>query len=190
MITMRQTVVVSGISDSSGFAQDCLSNLPSTTVVVEHEFLDANNVQIDQPWDEIDNDNDGYVECTQFDLSTLSNRWGVIQRCVLDCDDYDSVVYPTAAECCDGQFNDCEAIAYTHGCAKDEVDDDGDGYVECELTSGVSWGNADTEPSGYGDCDDASDLIYPTARELCDGVFNDCVATNYDATSARSQDGW
>ena len=25
----------------------------------------------------------------------------------------------------------------------DEVDDDGDGFVECELTNGASWSNAD-----------------------------------------------
>ena len=119
------------LSDSNGFAQDCLSNLPSTTVVVEHEFLDANNVQIDQPWDEIDNDNDGYVECTQFDLSTYRTGGGSFSVVGgLDCDDYDSVVYPTATEYCDGQFNDCEAIAYTAtGAPADEVDDDGDGYV-------------------------------------------------------------
>ena len=29
----------------------------------------------------------------------------------------------------------------------DESDDDGDGFVECELTNGVSWSNANTTPT-------------------------------------------
>ena len=46
------------VLDSSGFAEACLFNLSSTTVVVVHQFLDDNNNPIDQPWDEIDNDGD------------------------------------------------------------------------------------------------------------------------------------
>ena len=175
----------SAVSDSSGFAQTCISNLPSTTVTVAHTFLDGNDVQIDQPWEEIDNDSDGYVECAQFDLSTYRAGGGSFSVVGgLDCDDYDVRVHPTATEYCDGQFNDCENVAYTAtGAPVDEIDDDGDGFVECELTNGVAWSTPDSEP-GYGDCNDASDLIYPEARELCDGVFNDCITGNNSSLDA------
>ena len=68
------------------------------------------------------------------------------------------------------------------------MDDDGDGFVECELTNGVSWSNAQTTPTGYADCVDSSRLIYPGAVEACDGVFNNCLANNYDADSAPADE--
>ncbi|MCB9741189.1 MAG: putative metal-binding motif-containing protein [Alphaproteobacteria bacterium] len=95
-----------------------------------------------------------------------------------DCDDGDATAYPGAPEVCDGADNDCD------GAVDDDDDDtvdqptwysdvDLDGYgddssvlVQCEAPSGaVDEG---------GDCDDASDAVYPGAFDDCDGLDNDC----------------
>ncbi|MBN2801354.1 MAG: VCBS repeat-containing protein [Deltaproteobacteria bacterium] len=68
-----------------------------------------------------------------------------------DCDDLRAVVYPGAAQLCDGLANDCGALP------DDEADADRDGWMPCE-----------------GDCQDTQAAINPTAVELCDGLDNNC----------------
>lgn len=68
-----------------------------------------------------------------------------------DCDDSDSLRYPSSVELCDGVDNDCDA-------ATDEgYDADGDGIGTCD------------------DCDDADAAVFPGAEEVCDdSVDDDC----------------
>ena len=55
------------------------------------------------PTDEVDDDDDGYVECTLD-----SNGWdGVGSKSGDDCDDGDDTIYPTTPEEIDGQVNEC-----------------------------------------------------------------------------------
>ncbi|MEM7674732.1 MAG: putative metal-binding motif-containing protein, partial [Myxococcota bacterium] len=54
------------------------------------------------------------------------------------------------------------ATTYAQTC--DDVDRDGDGFA-CNV----------------GDCNDANDTVYPGARELCDGLDNDCNSRVDDA---------
>ncbi len=58
----------------------------------------------------------------------------------------------------------------------DEVDDDGDGYVECSLdVEPVLWEHSTQSISGGEDCDDQSNYRYPNALERCNGIYDDCV---------------
>ena len=83
-----------------------------------------------------------------------------------DCDDGDSGVYPPETAC-DGIDSNCgtdlpaiEAL---------ELDSDGDGYLPCSAYIG-----SDPAIVAGDDCDDNDPNIYPTAREWCDGLDNDC----------------
>ena len=101
---------------------------------------------------EIDNDGDGYVECT-WD----SNGWDGAPAVIGgdDCDDGDSIEFP-------GQewFQDADSDSFGGDIAM----------------------NSCLKPNGFeaagGDCDDADPMTYPSASEICDGVVNDCSGGN------------
>lgn len=76
-----------------------------------------------------------------------------------DCDDNDGAVYPTAPELCDGLATDCNNPDWP-ALPVYEVDDDGDGFVECVLDGGGWFGDPVT---GGRDCDDAWLECYPGA---------------------------
>ena len=108
--------------------------------------------------DEIDNDGDGYVECTIDD-----NGWNGNDMLMQgdDCDDSDDTVRPSAIEVCDGQDNDCAG-----GVPSNETDDDGDGYVECSVDVG-GWDA--TAVTGYDDCNDADNTVFAFQTYSVDG---------------------
>lgn len=88
----------------------------------------------------------------------------------LDPDDSNGTIYPNAAEICDGLDNNSDGdIPAT------EVDNDGDGFVEC-----TPWVGAPGLRGG--DCNDNDALVYPEAPELCDGVANNCGPLNANET--------
>ena len=149
------------------------------------------------PSDEVDSDQDGYVECTMDSngwdgiggiagggdcdpadvdefpgqiwyadvdgdgfgdpTSTSTSCFQPSNTSLLssDCDDSDATVFNNAPELCDGQPNACGTTL-----AANEIDDDGDGYVECAYNA-TTWVGASV--SGGNDCDDAEALAYPGA---------------------------
>ena len=77
-------------------------------------------------------------------------------------------MYPGADKLCDGQVNDVDADAGTCGQAlsvsdSDEVDDDLDGFVECDIDSDGWNGAITTNPATMEglDCDDGDATEYP-----------------------------
>ena len=117
------------------------------------------------PWYE-DADGDGYGESGGTATTACEQPLG-FERSDDDCDDDDASVNPGADEVCDGLDNDCDGAV-----AADEVDDDGDGWVVCEVDA-FGWDAGEIE--GGEDCDDLTDTTYPGASELCsDGVDQDC----------------
>ena len=74
---------------------------------------------------------------------------------------------------CDGQYNNCDDPDYALNAAPDnEADVNGDGYIECD-NDGSEWKGAEP-PTGYSDCEDTVDTIFPGNAEVCDSRFNNC----------------
>ena len=161
------------------------------------------------PADEVDNDGDGYVECT-IDFGGWDGTTFVVggddcddtevfaypgaapsessADCMLDvdldgygdttsghlyvvgtdCDDLDDTVYPSAPELCDGQVNECYSTLQV-----EELDLDGDGFVECTIDIG-GWDGSASIIDGE-DCDDLDATIYPGSLDVeGDGIDQDC----------------
>jgi len=92
-----------------------------------------------------------------------------------DCDDTDPEVYPGAPETCDGEDDDCDGDL-----DEDPIDPetwygdlDHDGYGDADNTL-----LACDQPENYlidgDDCDDHDEHVHPDAREICNGVDDDC----------------
>lgn len=118
----------------------------------------------DLPVEEADVDGDGYVVCDFY-----FNEWFGSQDVLggLDCDDTKSTIHPDATELCDGLTNNCDSIALPD----EEIDNDGDGRVECVIDPN-GWFGATI--SGGSDCHDGDATIFFGAPELCDQQDNDC----------------
>ena len=104
---------------------------------------------------ERDNDHDGYSECDG------------------DCNDFDSSIHPGAEEIClDGKDNDCDG-SIDEDCQEicNGLDDDGDGVVPAREIDNDGDGYSECE----GDCNDNDRSIHPGAPEICDdGIDNNC----------------
>ena len=122
-----------------------------------------------------DMDCDGVLtddDCDDFDPLMLAiindtDCDGVLS--IDDCDDSDDTVYPNAPEICDGQVNNCNDSS---GLSSDEIDNDGDHYVECDIGDHIWAGNA--QVTGGLDCNDANALIHPYAEERSGGTDMNC----------------
>jgi hypothetical protein len=160
----------SGGWDGAGFylgGEDC-SDTDATIFPGAPELCDGqvNTCGGALPANEVDNDSDGYIECTVdadgWDVPATTPSAGV------DCDDTDGTIYPEGPELCDGQVNACGGSLPAN-----EIDNDGDGYIECTVDVG-GWDDPATTPSAGIDCVDTDATVFPGAAELCDGLVNDC----------------
>ncbi len=79
----------------------------------------------------------------------------------VDCDDYDSTIYPDATEKCeDNKDNNCDGTV-NEDCVDPCPDSDGDGYA------------ANNDECGELDCDDNDAAVNPQATEVCDNGKDD-----------------
>jgi hypothetical protein len=136
---------------------------------------------------EVDDDNDRYVECSSFvSGSTATNSANQVLLGGGDCLDvtlasnpYSDDVSPGApSEVCDGWDTNC-----TGGVPANEQDDDLDRYIECSpYTAGGAVNSSAQTLLGGGDCLDVtlasnawSDDVSPgAASEVCDGWDTNC----------------
>ena len=117
-----------------------------------------------------------------------------------DCDDLEPLTYPSAAEICDEEDNDCDGTVDEGVGLLWYADADGDGYGDatsattaCNMPAGYSANGDDcndsaaaTNPSAYEICDgsdDTSAAIHPAAAEICDGSDNNCDGSTDDASA-------
>ena len=109
-----------------------------------------------------------------------------------DCDDTQPIVFPGATELCNGILDNCNTTTgLMNGIPSNEYDADLDGFVECGLDVATNvFVPSTTDPSyvvlGGNDCDDTDQFAYPDSPELCNGAYEDCNDSNYDALGAPS----
>ncbi|MCO4745945.1 MAG: hypothetical protein KC912_14215 [Proteobacteria bacterium] len=100
---------------------------------------------------------------------------------LIDCHDDDPLNFPTNAEVCDGQDNDCDG----------SVDELLPTFTYFRDVDGDGWGDSASTvtdcgpPAGYvdrgGDCDDNNAARNPgLAETTCNGIDDDCNATTLD----------
>ena len=138
-------------------------------------------------------------ETQKFCPGTANDGWRETASASADCDDASNVVYPGAVELCStvGVDNNCDAnVSDVDAEAADKVDyyrdADGDTFTTAETskfcpgTTNDGWRET---ASASADCDDASNVVYPGAVELCStvGVDNNC-DTNVSDIDADAAD--
>ena len=91
-----------------------------------------------------------------------------------DCDDLDALSNPEAVERCNGKLDDCDStVELLEGRPLDESDEDGDGYVECELDVDLSVWEGQEGIVGGNDCDDNRQTSYPGST--IDALMIECM---------------
>ncbi|MCO4771442.1 MAG: putative metal-binding motif-containing protein, partial [Deltaproteobacteria bacterium] len=157
-----------------------------------------NNDGFPEAAQEVDDDGDTYVQCT-FGGSTLAN--GILNNgygSVIGDDDcldetaannpYAPNVNTAATEVCDGWDTDCGSqgnypsnTGIPSGAEVDELDQDGDLYIQCGTMVAAALGNGPNNEVGGDDCLDValttnaySDDVNPAATETCDSWDTDC----------------
>lgn len=121
-----------------------------------------NNCDSSIPSDEVDDDDDGYVECS------------------LDAGGWDGAVSKLGDDCDDTLGSRNPSVTWY-------ADADGDGYGNASDTGDICQpGSVAAHVTNQSDCNDANADIKPGATEVCDDADNDCDGNIDDADSGIS----
>jgi hypothetical protein len=93
----------------------------------------------------------------------------------VDCDDSNPDVHPGAKEVCNGLDDNCNTELDEGVTTTFYADQDADGFGVDDPATNVQ---ACSAPAGYaaqaGDCDDKRNAVHPGAKEICDGIDDNC----------------
>ena len=123
----------------------------------------------------VDVDGDGFGNPNVTPINSCSPVAGSVANNG-DCNDNNAAVNPGATESCNGVDDDCNGLIDDGVVFQTYyVDGDGDGF-------GAGAGTSSCAPipgsvTNNTDCDDGSNIIFPGAIEVCNGVDDDCDGT-------------
>ncbi len=158
---------------------------------VDNDCDDAIDEDVGDTW-YADADGDGYGDPAS-PVEACDTPPGYVPSAT-DCDDADPDAYPSAAERCNGEDDDCDGDVDEDVLETWYADADDDGYGD----AGSPFTDCDP-PAGYvadaTDCDDTSAAALPGGTEVCDERDNDCDGdVDEDVTTTFFQDadgdGW
>ena len=154
--------------DQDGIA-DCMDDDDDGDGVLDG----ADNCPVTPNGDQLDTDGDGKGDACEDDSD------GDGDPNLTDCAKLDATIHHAAQELCDGIDQNCNAIA-------DEgfADTDKDGTADCI--------DADDDGDGFDDgedCAPTNPLVFPGAKELCNGADDDCDGTPDNGFIDTDEDG-
>ncbi len=144
--------------------------------------MDASGCSVfymDADGDTFGNPSTGLCLCAKTALSTTAVGG--------DCNDDVSTAHPGAVEICDGLDNDCDGQTDEQdatGCTAYYTDGDNDGWGDPTKSACLCAASPTYKVAKLGDCNDGDASINPAAKELCDGVDNNC-ANGVDEAGAQ-----
>jgi len=123
-----------------------------------------------------DADNDTYGDPNNSIQATAAPAGYVTDNA--DCNDNNAAVHPGATEICNGIDDDCDGqidneavIATWYLDADNDNYYTGPGLTQC---NSPGTGYRSTGLAGGGDCDDNNENIHPEAKEICNGLDDNC----------------
>lgn len=149
------------------------------------------NPMVSETCNMVDDDCDGEVDeqavdapvwYENLDRDNAGNPLVTLRSCVQpfgylsvpgDCNDHRDDIQSGGEEVCDGQDNDCDGLIDEGVLNPSYADDDMDGYGDVLTEQWTCLVSAERVVR-TGDCNDADPLVGPRARELCDGIDNNC----------------